>query len=306
MQKLTGFFPSCNGRTKDAYYCWTPETPPKAVLQLSHGMCEYVERYEPLAEYLCSHGIAFAGHDHPGHGHSAPSPEELGFIDENNGAALLVADLKRMNLLLQKNFPDIPIFLLGHSMGSFVARLYLSYYAAGLCGAVICGTSGGNPGAKAGILTANEIIRRKGSRCRSELLNKMAFGSYNRTFIGSSPYEWLSADREIVARYEKDPFCNFTFTAAGFRDLFTLLTRVSAPEWAGSLPKELPLLLIAGGRDPVGDYGKGVRKVAERLIGAGLNDVSLHIYPEGRHEIFNELNRQEVFDDLLSWLESRL
>ncbi len=306
MQKITGTFPSCNGRTKDAFYFWLPKGKPRAVVQLSHGMCEYVLRYEPLAEFLCSHGIAFAGHDHPGHGHSAPSPEELGFIDEKDGASLLAADLRRMNLLVQKRFPGVPLFLLGHSMGSFVARLYLPYYAEGLSGAVICGTSGGNPGAKAGILMAKEIMRRKGSHCRSEMLNSLAFGNYNRAFDGDSPYEWLTADREIVDRYAADPFCNFIFTAAGFRDLFTLVERVSAPEWAASLPSGLPLLLIAGGKDPVGDYGKGVRKVAARLAEAGAEDVTLHIYPLGRHEIFNELNKEEVFADLLHWINGKL
>lgn len=308
-QKTTGQFPSCNHRTEDAWYCYRPrEGRPRAVVQLSHGMCEYVERYEPLAEFLCGAGIAFCGHDHPGHGRSAPSAEELGFIDEQDGAGLLVADLRRMNLWIQREFPGLPIILLGHSMGSFVARAYLSRYSDELSGAVICGTSGGNPGAAAGILLAKETIRRRGSHYRSELLNKLAFGSYNHAFGPNLPtvYEWLTADRSIVERYAQDPWCHFVFTAAGFRDLFTLLEQVSAPEWAGTVPADLPLLLIAGEKDPVGDFGRGVRKVAERLIAAGVRNLSLKLYPDGRHEIFNEVNKEEVFSDLLGWLEGCL
>lgn len=307
--KTTGSFPSCNKKTDDAWYCYAPaEGGIRGVVQLSHGMCEYVERYEPLADFLCGQGIAFCGHDHPGHGRSAPTKEELGFMDEKDGAALLVADLKRMNLLVQEKFPGVPLFLLGHSMGSFVARAYLSRYAEGLAGAVICGTSGGNPGAKVGVTIANSLIRQKGDHYRSKRLNDIAFGTYNKKFGENPPtaYEWLAKDRALVDRYNDDPWCNFTFTTAGFRDLFTLLQQISAPEWAKSVPKALPLYLIAGEMDPVGDYGKGVRKVAARLMEAGTRDLSLRLYPEDRHEIFNETDKQKVYADLLGWLNAHL
>ena len=303
--KTVGTFPSTNGRTNDAWYCYTPASGRvRAVVQLSHGMCVYVERYEPLADFLCSRDIAFCGHDHPGHGHSAPSPDELGFMDEQDGAALLVEDLHRMNGLAAGMFPGKPLLLLGHSMGSFVARAYLSRYASGLTGAIICGTSGGNPAAPAGKLLAKAVIRLRGSHYRSPLLNRLAFGAYNKPFGDNppTPYEWLCKDRALVDRYAADPFCAYIFTAAGFRDLFTLLTRVSARDWASSLPPGLPVLLIAGEKDPVGDFGKGVRKVAARLSKAGTRDLTLHLYPDGRHEIFNEPEKQQVFDDLLRWI----
>ena len=307
--KTTEIFESCNGRTANTCYFYLPASgKPRAVVQLSHGMCEYVERYEHLADFLCGRDIALIGHDHPGHGRSAPDAGELGFIDEKNGADLMTADLRRMHLIIRERFPEIPVFLLGHSMGSFVARDYLSRWADGLSGAIICGTAGPNPAAAAGIRLANGMIRRKGSHYRSELLNSIAFGAYNKPFGPDLPtsYEWISSDRELVDRYAADPLCTYIFTAAGFRDLFTSLERVSRPEWARSVPAGLPLYIIAGEQDPVGDFGKGVRRVASRLIEAGTRDLTLRLYPGDRHEIFNEQDRETVFAELAGWLESRI
>ena len=301
-----------NGRFTDssgnriAWYGWQPKTDPVAVVQLSHGMCEYVERYQPLAEFLCRQGVAFYGHDHPGHGQSAAGWEELGYFRAKDGASLLIEDLRQMHLQLRKRFPELPIFLLGHSMGSFVARAYLSRYAEGLAGAVICGTSGGNPAAGLGKMLAERVVRVKGGHHRSRLLNQLAFGSYNKRFGNRTPYEWLTRDQEIVDQYAADPFCNYIFTAAGFRDLFSLLEQVSASDWAGGIPDDLPLLLIAGEEDPVGDYGKGVEQVAARLREAGVQDLTLQLYPQDRHEIFNELDRQTAYEELWQWIQQRL
>ena len=216
-----------NGRFTDssgnriAWYGWQPKTDPVAVVQLSHGMCEYVERYQPLAEFLCRQGVAFYGHDHPGHGQSAAGWEELGYFRAKDGASLLVEDLRQMHLQLYKRFPELPIFLLGHSMGSFVARAYLSRYAEGLAGAVICGTSGGNPAAGLGKMLAELVVRVKGGHHRSRLLNQLAFGSYNKRFGNRTPYEWLTRDQEIVDRYAADPFCN-----TGIRKSWTGMQRI--------------------------------------------------------------------------------
>ncbi|MBQ4050134.1 MAG: alpha/beta fold hydrolase [Oscillospiraceae bacterium] len=307
--KTSEHFPSCSEKGENACYFWLPASGNlRAIVQLAHGMCEYAERYEHLAEVLCQKDIALISHDHPGHGRSAAAAEDLGFIDETNGADLLTEDFRKMHLIIRERFPDTPVFLLGHSMGSFVVRDYLSRWSDGLSGAVICGTAGPNPAAKIGILLAKAIIRLKGSRHRSKLLSSISTGAYGKAFPGDPAGQnaWISRDSELTARYAADPFCNYLFTAAGYRDLFTLLARVSEPDWAASLPKELPLYLIAGEQDPVGDMGKGVRVVADRLHKAGIRDLTLRLYADDRHEIFNELDKDRVFSDLLCWLEERL
>ena len=171
-----------------ALYSWLPASgEPRAVVQLSHGMCEYAERYEHLADFLCARGIALIGHDHPGHGHSAASPDELGFIAEKDGAAVLVAVLRTVNLLIRERFPETPLFLLGHSMGSFIARDYITRWGKELTGAVICGTAGPNPAASAGIFIANALIRLKGSHHRSKFLYSISTGAYGKAFPGIPP-----------------------------------------------------------------------------------------------------------------------
>ena len=307
--KTSEHFPSCSGKGENACYFWMPASGRvRAIVQLAHGMCEYAERYEHLADFLCAADIALVAHDHQGHGHSTASPDDLGFIDEKNGADLLTADFRKMHLIIRERYPDTPVFLLGHSMGSFIVRDYLSRWSDDLSGAVICGTAGPNPAAKAGILLAKAVIRLKGSRHRSKLLTSLSTGAYGKAFPGdpAGKNAWISRDAAVTDRYAADPLCRYTFTAAGYRDLFTLLDRVSAPGWAACLSKELPLYLIAGEQDPVGDMGKGVRIVADRLQQAGIRDLTLRLYADDRHEIFNELDKDRVFSDLLCWLEERL
>ena len=306
-RKSTDTFVSRDGKTAVACYFYEPLEEPVGVVQISHGMCEYLERYEEFAGYLCQRGFAVCGNDHLGHGRTAAAPEGLGFFGEKGGGDLLVEDLKQLTDLAKKRYPGLPYFLFGHSMGSFVARMYLSRYGGELTGAVICGTTGGNPMAGMGALLAGVTASVKGPRHRSALLTKMTFGSYNRRF---DPAEggsaWLSRDWEIVQKYDADPWCTFQFTAAAYRELFTLVKRVSAKSWAKSVPKDLPVLLMAGEDDPVGGYGKGVRRVAARLLDAGLRDVSCRMYPDCRHEVLNELNRRDVYQEVCRWLQARL
>lgn len=307
-QKTAETFLSSDGKTASACYFYTPvEREPVGIVQISHGMCEYLERYEELAEELCRRGFVVCGNDHLGHGNTAPSEAELGYFAEKDGGNLLVEDLEKVTKLAKSRYPGLPYFLFGHSMGSFVARMYLSRYASELAGAVICGTTGGNPMAGMGAFLAGLTAKVKGEKYRSPLLTKMAFGAYNKRFTEpKSANAWLSRDAERVAKYDKDPFCTFTFTASAYRELFTLVKRVSASDWAKSVPQDLPIFLIAGEDDPVGDYGKGVRKVGTRLLKAGAQDLSCHLYPKGRHEVLNELNRAEVTEDVCRWLEDKL
>ena len=306
--KTTGTFPSSDGHSQAACYYYEPETgKPQAVIQISHGMCEYMERYEDFAAYLCGKGFAICGNDHLGHGRTAAAPEELGYFSAGNGPDFLTGDLARMSELAHTRYPNLPLFLFGHSMGSFIARLYLPKYADFLNGAIICGTSGGNPLAGAGAFLASITASFKGDRFRSPLLTKLAFGSYNNRFRDSdSPNAWLSTDPQIVKKYDADPWCTFTFTASAYRDLFAMLRQISTHQWAESLPKDLPLLLLAGEDDPVGDYGVGVRKVACRLLRAGIQNLSCRLYPNMRHEVLNERSRLQVYQDVENWIREFL
>ena len=307
-RKSIDTFLSSDGVTAVSCYFYEPlEQEPAGIVQISHGMCEYLERYEDFADYLCGQGFAVCGNDHLGHGRTAAREEDLGFFGESGGADFLVKDLEKMTVLAKQRHPGLPYFLFGHSMGSFIARMYLTQYAQELTGAVLCGTTGGNPMAGMGAFLAGRTASAKGPRHRSAALTKMAFGSYNKRFDSpKSANAWISRDAGVVGKYDQDPLCTFTFTAAAYHELFMLVRRVSAPEWAPAVPRDLPVLLIAGEDDPVGDYGAGVRRVAERLIEAELRDVSCRLYPGCRHEVLNELNRSEVYRDVCRWLQARI
>lgn len=304
-QKLTFTFPSSNG--KDTIYgvIWTPLTPPKAILQVTHGMCEYIERYEEFAQFLNGYGVIVCGHDHLGHGQTVTewNQNDLGYFGEKDGYQYLVKDVRQCYLEMKKRYPDLPYFLLGHSMGSFITRKYITKYGKELDGYICCGTSGPRRG-HFKITLADWICKLKGTRHRSKLLQSLVFFQYNRRCRprNQTPYAWVCSDRQVTEEYENDPKCTFIFTASGFRDLFHLLTEVSQKAWASKVPKKLPFLLIAGKSDPVGNYGKGVWKVRNELYFANLKDLECILYPNMRHEILNEVGKLKVYNDILDWI----
>lgn len=297
-------YPSSDGKSTVHAYLWAPVgAPPKAVIQLSHGMCEYVQRYDAWARRFCAEGYAFCGNDHLGHGHTAEGSDALGYTACRGGAALLVEDVHALSLLMRERYPDLPLILYGHSMGSFVARCYLSKYGSELSGALISGTAGPGQPTAIGRQVAHLVARMKGDGHRSKFLTSLAFGSYNKRFTAErDAFSWLSRDKAVREAYGKDPFCTFVFTAAGYDTLFELLGTVSKKSWAGTVPKTLPMLLFAGDQDPVGGYGRGVKAVYNRLKGQGCN-VMLRLFAGGRHEMHNETNADEVFADLKAFLE---
>ena len=297
---------SSNNNDFIKYFIFYPEEPPKAVLQISHGMCEYIERYEPFADFLTSKGIIVCGNNHLGHKGSAERDEELGYFAPKDGWTYLAKDLHKLTELMKDKHPRLPYFLLGHSMGSFVARDYISKFGDELDGVLISGTSGNNPLSGFGILLANILIKTKGGKYRSNLLNKASFAGYNKYTEKRTKSDWLTRDQSIIDKYIDDKYCNFIFTAKGFNDLFHLLNYVSSDEWPLLIPKELPVYIFSGDKDPVGSYGKGVKEVYDKLASAGLKDVSLKLYEGGRHEMLNETNRQEVYEDILKWLSERI
>ena len=304
MQRVQQQFTSTEGRCQIFYTLWLPETTPRGVVQISHGMAEYIDRYAPLAEYLTSRGFAVCGNDHYGHGRSVDTPDDLGYLPRG-GADLLVDDLHLLTGILRERFPNTPITLLGHSMGSFVARLYAARYGTDIDAAIFMGSAGPGQPTAAGKLLARLVSAQRGGHFRSPLIDGIAFGSYNaRLGKNAHKFAWLSRDEAVVSAYDADPLCGYIFTADGFHTLFDLLGRVSAKDWAAKLPPNLPLLVVSGGEDPVGGWGKGVRALYDILRSAGCQ-VNLKIYPDDRHEILNELDRETVMADIAAWLENR-
>ena len=273
----------------------------KGIISIVHGMAEHTGRYTEIAEYLADHGYAVFMHDHAGHGRSVESEDDLGYFGEADGYKKITADVKEVIDIAKKEYPDVPVTVWGHSMGSFVTRLFISTYKDAADAAVICGTSGANPAAGAGILVAKSVAKLLGTRHRSDLLDSMAFGSYNKKFDGDTGFEWLSVNKKNIDDYVKDELCGYRFTTFGFKDLFSLLSSVSSKEWYENVPKSLPIYLIAGDMDPVGNYGKGVKEVFEKLQKSGHTDVTIKLYEGYRHEIHNEDIRNDVLDGILEF-----
>ena len=301
------YVPSTDGNTELAYYAYVPVAVlPKAVIQICHGMREYMRRYERFARELCALGYAVCGHDHLGHGETAESEDDLGFIAEKNGAELLVDDLYAVTGRIRSDFEGVPVILLGHSMGSFIGRALVAKYTDAVDGFIISGTGGPESPTALGKAVASLVALFRGKRYRSKLIDGIAMGSYAKKMgEGATRSSWLTRDEEIVKKYDNDPFCKNIFTVGGFYDLFDLLGGVSKKSWAGKLRRDLPILMISGDADPVGNYGKGVEAVYDRLCAAGLTDVTLKLYGGARHELLNEVNRDEVIADLLAWLAMR-
>lgn len=307
MDPITGSFRSSDGKNDISYYIWEPEGRPSAVVQLSHGMCEYALRYAPYAAHLASRGIVFAGNDHLGHGAGARESGNLGYIADEYGPDLMVSDLNTMTGILKERYPGVPVILLGHSMGSFLCRLYLSSYAEDLAGAIIMGTGGPDAPVGLGCFLASAVSLFRGRRHPSPFLSKIAFSGYTkRCAKEEGGFAWLSVNRENVKRYEEDPLCGFVFTAGGFYDLFSMIGAVSTQEWAAGIPTDLPILVVSGAEDPVGGYGKGVMKVVSMLSGAGARRLTARLFPNDRHEILNENDREKVYAYIDGWIDNEI
>lgn len=273
---------------------FVPEKTPWVILQLAHGMAEHIGRYEGFARYLSERGVLVAMHDHAGHGKSCADGSQPGYFAPTGGCDAVLQDMKALNDRVKADYPGIPLVLMGHSMGSFFARAYAARYPEDISGCIFSGTAGKNPAIHAGRIVARMEQRKNGPRKPSERLHKLSFGSYNKKFAPvQTASDWLTRDAAIVNEYEKDPMCGFPFTAEGMRDVFQVMQEVSAKDWAARVPR-VPILLFSGDHDPVGNYGKGVRQVYDWLQETG-HTVTFLLYPEGRHEMLNELNKNEVY-----------
>ena len=305
--KCEFYFDSTDSRTKVHGIEWIPDGEPRAILQLIHGMNEYIDRYDEFATYMMNQGFYVIGNDHVGHGKSVVSDDDYGFFKEKNGNNVLLEDLETVRRRAAEKYPDIPYFILGHSMGSFLARQFIARHGENLSGAVIMGTAE-QPGAAVnfGIYYSSALEKIWGPRHRSKTLRYLTLGSNNSKFEHRTPADWLSKNESNIDSYVSNPMCTFTFTTSGFRDMFLSIKDCQSKDTIERIPKNLPLLVTSGSDDPVGNFGKGVRQAYQSYVDAGIKDVTLKLYPGDRHEILNELDREEVYQDLLTWFESHL
>ena len=301
------YYPSKDGRTKIHAIEWIPKGEVTAVLQICHGMVEYIDRYDEFARFLNENGYYVVGHDHLGHGQSVVSEDKLGFFHESKGNACVIGDIHYLRKFTQKKYPDVPYFMLGHSMGSFLLRQYIGLYGNGLAGAIVMGT-----GSKSDfILAVGKLVCRisafvKGWEYRSNLVNSMAFGGFNKKFAHETTgSNWLSRNPVNAQNYAKDPLCNFVFTVNAYYQMFCGIQAVNRQERNEKVPKTLPIFFVAGKEDPVGNFGKSVENIYKNYKSCGIQDVSIKLYEKDRHEILNEVDRRIVFEDLLRWMEKR-
>jgi alpha-beta hydrolase superfamily lysophospholipase len=283
--------------------------PVKAALHILHGMAEHSERYDRFAAFLNDNGIAVYAQDHRGHGLTATKAnEQLGWFAEKDGWKRVVEDSYELSNVISSDLPSQSLFLLGHSMGSFLARTLMTEHSDLYDGVIVMGTGAGQGLlGKIGRRIARSHVRKNGLHYVDKQLDKMSFGSYNKRIPDAvTPFDWLSTDREEVKKYIDDPLCGFPCTAKFYEDMLEGIEIANDEKKARLIAKDLPVLLISGTMDPVGGYGKGVRNVYELYRGVGITDIALKLVEGGRHEILNETTRKETMQYLLSWLQKRM
>lgn len=302
------YYPSHDGVTQIHACLWVPEGEIKGVVQIIHGMCEYAERYSPFAEYLNSKGFLVCAEDHLGHGKSVVSDDNLGYFLKSRDYDIVIRDIRALQLAVKKQVGDKPYFILGHSMGSFFCRKYISLYGEDFNGAIIMGSGFKN---KFTLYTALAAVRLNalffGWKHRSKLIKKLAFGNYNKKFKPQrTENDWLSQNTENVDKYNLDGHCTFMFTNNGYNVLFNIIKDACSHKTINAVSKDLPVYFVAGKDDPVGDYGKGVTKAFEKFKKAGVKDVDIKLYEGGRHEILNDDCKQIVSDDIFAFITSHI
>lgn len=304
MQFLEFSYPSADGLHTIHAAQWVPQGRPRGVVQIVHGVAEHIGRYDAAARFLCSHGFLVCGEDHLGHGRTA-SDGKFGYFAPRGGWELVVRDIRRLRELVGEQHPGVPYFLLGHSMGSFLTRTYLINYPGTLTGVILSGTGQESaPLVALGRWLAGVERRRLGHRGISPLVDKLSLGAYNRKFAPNrTGADWISRDEAQVDAYLADPYCQYQSTVSMFEAMMGGLQYIAKRENLARMDPSTPVYFFSGDQDPVGGMGKGVKKVVEMFRQAGCRDVTLRLYPGGRHEMFHELNAPEVLDDLLSWLE---
>jgi alpha-beta hydrolase superfamily lysophospholipase len=307
MKKEEFFYDSRDGISRIHAVRYTPDNGEiTCVMQIVHGMTDYMERYEETARFYTDRGIVVTGEDHLGHGKTITEDSIPGYFCRQDPATVVVRDVHRLKKITQELYPGIPYIILGQSMGSFILRNYLCRYGTGISGAIILGT--GMPPMR--IIRLGKIVAGiqrlfLGDRHVSHFLHDIVFSANNSRIENRvTEMDWLSRNSENVAVYVKDPLCNFTFTVNGFRTVFELLLRLHKKEDLKKMPKHLPVLMMSGTDDPVGGYGEGVRRTYDSMKEAGVVDITLRLYERDRHELLMETDRIAVMQDIYDWLQS--
>lgn len=302
------YFNSSTGKNKIHARMCVPDAEPRAIVQIIHGIAEYMGRYDEFMSFLADNGIIAVGTDHLGHGKSIESEEQTGFFAYDNGWDYVVRDEEVLRLAMHENYPELPIIVFGHSMGSFMTRTLLIRYPDAFNAAIISGT--GNQGAalvNGGLFMGNLVTGLRGAHHYSKFLNNLAFGSYNKIYENpKTEYDWLSRDEANVQKYIDDPLCGFIPSCSLFRDMMTGVKFITNKKNLTAMNKDMPVYFMSGDMDPVGECGKGVQKAYNNFLKAGMKDVSIKLYPGGRHEMLNEINKDEVYADILAWLDSKI
>ena len=302
-------FQSADGVTDIHAVKWIPDQGEyKAVIQIIHGMVEYVERYETFARYLTRQGFLVVGHDHLGHGKSVRTEDDWGYVPPITGGSILLRDMHYIREKIQEENPGKSYIMFGHSMGSYLLRKYLTRWGVNLDGAILSGTGEINDLAtRNGLRVLKMIAKVKGWQYRSDFIEKLVFGGPYKKFDCTgkdTKNSWLTRDEKIVAQYYSEPCCTFHFTLAAYYALIDTVRYDNQRSNIKRMPKDLPILLASGMEDPVGDFGKGVRHVYRLFKEAGMQDVTLKLYEGARHELTNEQNRDEIYEDILQWTQN--
>lgn len=307
MKKYTEKIASTDSKNNLNVIIWETEKEPIGVLQIVHGMAEYIDRYDNFAKYMTEHGFNVIGHDHLGHGHSVSDEHDYGFFAEENGDKIIIEDMHSVTQYAREKWEELPNFILGHSMGSFCLRQYLTKYSNDVFGAIIMGT-GWIPSAAAllGKTIATNTCKSKGSHTVNPLLIKLTLEPYNKPFAPArTNCDWLSRDEKQVDLYVKDKLCGFDFTAGAYKDFFTVLEKIAKNRQLIGMRKSLPILITSGSVDPVGGK-KACEKLNAQYKRCGIDDVTLKLWENDRHEILNELDKSDVYQYIYNWLKSKI
>lgn len=289
---------------------WLPEPDQKtlAAVQIAHGMAEHCLRYDWFANKLTAQGFAVYANDHRGHGETARTEDRLGHFGDINGWDQVVADMKSLNQKICEAHGNLPVFLFGHSMGSFLSRDYIAEHGSGLKGVILSGTAG-DPGilGRIGLMIAKTQALMSGAKKPSPLMDKLSFGAYTKPFSPArTPFDWLSRDSDQVDAYIKDPYCGYICSAQFYADIISGIIKINSAAHIERTPKNLPVYLFSGSKDPVGNFGKGVEETHNAFKKAGVRDLHMKFYDDGRHEMINEINRDEVATDVITWIKERI
>jgi alpha-beta hydrolase superfamily lysophospholipase len=301
------YYESSTGKNQIHARICTPDGVPRGIVQIAHGIAEHINRYEDFMRFLAENGFVAVGNDHLGHGKSIARLEEQGIFAEKDGWNYVVEDMKKLREQVKEQFPNLPYVFFGHSMGSFLTRTFLILHPDLYDAAILSGT--GHQAAalvNGGFLAAELMTKLKGPRSSGQALNDMAFGSYcKRIENPRTPFDWLSRDSETVDKYIADPLCGFVCKTSLYRDMMGGLKFLTSQKNINKMNKDAPIYFMSGAEDPVGDYGAGVETAYKAFCRAGLKDVMIRLYPGGRHEMLNELNRDDVMQDILNWLNEK-